>query len=358
MRKSFSKSFQRNPSQLVFESAPLAPDSDDEFNDMPVPGPSKKARGRPKKDALQSPRKGQRKSDARRKTLLGPSLKRAPSTRVVDPQLPNPLVELLGSDIEFDNIESSGEDVPVEEDQSDDPEDEVIESDDSVATSRDDARSSQTHFTPPAWKGEGRSSWQLDYSGSESKGKKKQQPIDNSDTETESEHDLPPLPTSTTAQKRKLPPSPAGSAKRMRRSSEPSNRSPPASNEDDSATEEEEYEESFLTTTAINSLHIPSQPAPTTYTDPNTATQSETEEETDEEFSLEGAKPTLTPRDDQIPAGPLVLDAKKAIRVPASVNRFLRTYQRDGVKFFYDRWKEGRGGILGRSISTILQRCL
>lgn len=72
--------------------------------------------------------------------------------------------------------------MPVEEAQSDDPEeDEAIESDDSVATSKDDARS---HFTPPAWKGEGRSNWQLDYSGSEPKGKKKQQPGDNSDTET------------------------------------------------------------------------------------------------------------------------------------------------------------------------------
>jgi len=45
--------------------------------------------------------------------------------------------------------------------------------------------------------------------------------------------------------------------------------------------------------------------------------------------------------------GPLVLDASKGIQVPSSVNRYLREYQREGIRFFWDRYREGRGGILG-----------
>ena len=45
--------------------------------------------------------------------------------------------------------------------------------------------------------------------------------------------------------------------------------------------------------------------------------------------------------------GPLVLDALKGVQVPSSVNCYLREYQREGVRFFWDRYKEGRGGILG-----------
>jgi SNF2 family DNA or RNA helicase len=43
----------------------------------------------------------------------------------------------------------------------------------------------------------------------------------------------------------------------------------------------------------------------------------------------------------------LVLDQSNGIQVNSSTNRWLRDYQREGVKFFYDRYKDGRGGILG-----------
>jgi SNF2 family DNA or RNA helicase len=33
--------------------------------------------------------------------------------------------------------------------------------------------------------------------------------------------------------------------------------------------------------------------------------------------------------------------------VPAAVNNRLRQYQRDGAKFLYSLFKEGKGGILG-----------
>ncbi|KAJ3798883.1 RAD26-like SNF2 family DNA-dependent ATPase [Lentinula aff. detonsa] len=44
---------------------------------------------------------------------------------------------------------------------------------------------------------------------------------------------------------------------------------------------------------------------------------------------------------------PFLLDSGKNIHVPSTINMFLRDYQRDGVKFFYERYKEGRGGLLG-----------
>ncbi|KAF8591758.1 hypothetical protein K439DRAFT_1644098 [Ramaria rubella] len=49
----------------------------------------------------------------------------------------------------------------------------------------------------------------------------------------------------------------------------------------------------------------------------------------------------------QPPVGPFLLDQSRGIQVNASINRWLRDYQREGVQFFYDRFKEGRGGILG-----------
>jgi hypothetical protein len=42
-----------------------------------------------------------------------------------------------------------------------------------------------------------------------------------------------------------------------------------------------------------------------------------------------------------------VLDEHRHVQVPGSINRFLRDYQRDGIRFFYQRWREGRGGVLG-----------
>lgn len=49
----------------------------------------------------------------------------------------------------------------------------------------------------------------------------------------------------------------------------------------------------------------------------------------------------------QSSAVPLVLDKSRGIQVTSAINRWLRDYQREGVEFFYERYKEGRGGILG-----------
>ncbi|KIK94177.1 hypothetical protein PAXRUDRAFT_784462 [Paxillus rubicundulus Ve08.2h10] len=39
--------------------------------------------------------------------------------------------------------------------------------------------------------------------------------------------------------------------------------------------------------------------------------------------------------------------------VPASINTYLRPYQRDGVQFFWDLYHEGRGGILGDDMGLV-----
>lgn len=60
-----------------------------------------------------------------------------------------------------------------------------------------------------------------------------------------------------------------------------------------------------------------------------------------------GPKPSFPAATAPALCGPLVLDAPKGIQVPSSVNRYLREYQREGVRFFWDHYKEGRGGVLG-----------
>lgn len=75
-----------------------------------------------------------------------------------------------------------------------------------------------------------------------------------------------------------------------------------------------------------------------------------------------GSKPRIIPRADQVPTGKLILKRPSKSydgtpippllpgerhSVPATINRYLRDYQRAGVRFFYERWCEGRGGVLG-----------
>ncbi|KAG8743764.1 hypothetical protein FRC10_011484 [Ceratobasidium sp. 414] len=61
-------------------------------------------------------------------------------------------------------------------------------------------------------------------------------------------------------------------------------------------------------------------------------------------------KPLFSPPADQANLGPLNLPSANpayAVQVPTSINRQLREYQRDGVRFLHQRWAEGRGGMLG-----------
>jgi len=55
----------------------------------------------------------------------------------------------------------------------------------------------------------------------------------------------------------------------------------------------------------------------------------------------------------QVALGPLVLDRTKRIMVPASINTYLREYQRDGVRFFWDLYDQDRGGLLGDDMGLV-----
>ncbi|CAL1697934.1 unnamed protein product [Somion occarium] len=81
-----------------------------------------------------------------------------------------------------------------------------------------------------------------------------------------------------------------------------------------------------------------------------TEPESETEPESDEdylpEFSLDPRPAFEKPKGQRI-LPPFYLEEDKSVKVPAWFNTFLRDYQRDGIKFFYDRFKQGRGGLLG-----------
>jgi len=42
--------------------------------------------------------------------------------------------------------------------------------------------------------------------------------------------------------------------------------------------------------------------------------------------------------------------------VPAAINTYIRDYQRDGVRFLWRQYMEGRGGLLGDDMGLV--RCL
>lgn len=59
-------------------------------------------------------------------------------------------------------------------------------------------------------------------------------------------------------------------------------------------------------------------------------------------------KPNFPMDDQQFLVKPFVLDQEtKDIKIPPSINRFLKEYQRAGAKFLYDAYKQGRGAVLG-----------
>ncbi|EIW67723.1 hypothetical protein TREMEDRAFT_74496 [Tremella mesenterica DSM 1558] len=63
---------------------------------------------------------------------------------------------------------------------------------------------------------------------------------------------------------------------------------------------------------------------------------------------LLGTRPSFVYTKAQAIIGPYQLDpTDPSLCIPQSINRFLREYQRAGVRFFYEHYTEGRGGILG-----------
>lgn len=63
---------------------------------------------------------------------------------------------------------------------------------------------------------------------------------------------------------------------------------------------------------------------------------------------IEAERPPFPTTPEQRSIGPLPLDpTDPSVAIPAPINRFLRDYQREGVKFFYNSYRRGVGGILG-----------
>lgn len=62
---------------------------------------------------------------------------------------------------------------------------------------------------------------------------------------------------------------------------------------------------------------------------------------------LPDVKPHFPFNDSQAQLGSHHLDGAAGPAIPAPINKFLKPYQRTGVQFMYDLYKQGRGGILG-----------
>jgi hypothetical protein len=66
------------------------------------------------------------------------------------------------------------------------------------------------------------------------------------------------------------------------------------------------------------------------------------------------SRPNFPLSDEQRNIGPLELDSDTPdICVPAPINRFLKEYQRTGVKFFLDKYRKNHGGILGDDMGFV-----
>lgn len=131
----------------------------------------------------------------------------------------------------------------------------------------------------------------------------------------------------------------------------PVKRPPP---DDDSATESDSEAEPFVAAPKPKKPTPPPRPKRTPSVHSDSATESDSEPE-----PIITANQRLHPRPEielsagQTLLGPLVLDGAKGIVVPAAINTYLRDYQRDGVRFFWERYKEGRGGLLGDDMGLV-----
>ncbi|PCH43012.1 hypothetical protein WOLCODRAFT_144325 [Wolfiporia cocos MD-104 SS10] len=92
-----------------------------------------------------------------------------------------------------------------------------------------------------------------------------------------------------------------------------------------------------------------------THTDSGSDTETDTEEE-DEKIQDFRPRPTFPLKAGQRILPPLALDDKYS--VPSRINTFLREYQRDGIRFFFERYKNGQGGLLGDDMGLGLLICI
>ena len=112
-------------------------------------------------------------------------------------------------------------------------------------------------------------------------------------------------------------------------------------------------------------------------TEPDTESDDEDEDEYDNgkrATKTANTRPAFPLALNQKSLGPLVLSSSynyvstsaptpvkstkpRPIQVPASINTHLRDYQRDGVRFFWERFQEDRGGLLGDDMGLVRLSC-
>jgi SNF2 family DNA or RNA helicase len=49
----------------------------------------------------------------------------------------------------------------------------------------------------------------------------------------------------------------------------------------------------------------------------------------------------------------MILEREQGVVVPATINSRLREYQRDGVRFLWDKYQQERGGLLGDDMGLV-----
>ncbi|KAH9856350.1 hypothetical protein C2E23DRAFT_513993 [Lenzites betulinus] len=136
-----------------------------------------------------------------------------------------------------------------------------------------------------------------------------------------------------------LTPTQQGAVKRVALQKPTAAAAPPAkkqrlSDPDDSVTEPEDDEPHWVI------------PKPVRILPRGAARVNESDSDTEPESDLESlsedveTRPDFPLKEGQTRAEPLALD--KAHKVPGSINTFLREYQRDGIRFFWERYKEDR----------------
>ncbi|KAF8841022.1 hypothetical protein BDN67DRAFT_574330 [Paxillus ammoniavirescens] len=304
---------QRN---LTSIPAPLELDSDPEFNAGTFVYEIKKRGKRAGKASETSPSTSPRKSRKRRSDILndpGPSTSFKKRPRGAGAPKTNPLLEYFGGDLDLHS--ASEEDEPSEEALDEG----VSESDSDKEVETEEPALSRTLS---AFAKSSNGATPTTASGT---------PAVDSETESESEAEPVGQPL-----KRKSPssPQPWPPAKRAKE--------PPS--EEDSETESESEDELVKPARSAARVALP------------VVSDSETESEDEGDMI---ANPAFSPRPgfplgpDQSYLGPFVLNREQGIMVPASVNTYLRPYQRDGVQFFWDLYHEGRGGLLGDDMGLV-----
>ncbi|GMK54007.1 hypothetical protein CspeluHIS016_0105930 [Cutaneotrichosporon spelunceum] len=112
---------------------------------------------------------------------------------------------------------------------------------------------------------------------------------------------------------------------------------------------EDEVEEAYWDDECPNSLSVPSTSAlQSRHPSESSRSQFQFRIPVDSQVTPCEERPAFPCTDEQRTIGPYAIDPEDpTMAVPAPINRFLRKYQREGVDFFYSKYKQRYGCILG-----------